>query len=87
MGCASSTTSPSRVTRGPPSSVAPPAARLSALFCWSALMAMEIVAMRSDGPVRTTRVACAVTKDSPGSGETKQSVGAAQLASLPRACS
>ena len=40
--------------------------------------------MRSVGPVRTTRVACAVTKDSPGSGETKQSVGAAQLASLPR---
>ena len=40
--------------------------------------------MRSDGPVRTTRVACAVTKDSPGSGEMKQSVGAAQLASLPR---
>jgi len=40
--------------------------------------------MRSAGPVRTTRVACAVTNDSPGSGETKQSVGAAQLASLPR---
>jgi len=51
MAC--STTSPRRVTRGPPSSVAPPAARLSALFCWSALMAAEIVAMRSAGPVRT----------------------------------